>query len=1034
MKPIGTDSLRVLLIAAAAVAVEGRSSAGTAIAAAQIPLASSVRKRGVPVRFVTKRSGAVSVNVFRSDGVLAHPLAVGVKLPAGEHTIQWDGCDDTGRPVPVGQYTFKGLVSNVRSVWDGKVGNTSPSPGIEHLQYRTGHYSDVIAMPDGGVVTLSMWGERSRIIQYIEGTRGYPVRWASGHCSGWLDYLVAGAADENYVYGVRCRKAKDGKRFEVLKRWSLKDGVRPADADVILNKPHGPNAPPRGSRRLPPGYAEDPHHPVPLAGVCGLAHHRGKLYVPLLFENRVAVYDAATMKEVASLACPSPRRIALNRQGQIFAISGHEVLRLEGDGTRRTALIAGLDTPWGITIASDAKIYVTDCGDSQQLKVFSPAGKLLRTFGRKGGHRGGRVSFDLLDMPLAVSVNGAGHVFIADFGGQRVVILNRDFTLRKIVHGRMPQFALSVSELDRSLVYTTFARLGLWEYKIDYQAKTSTLVRRWNSTRPDAKMLLKGRAALGNGRLYFRKWGGRTFGIQAGCGLVFEMVGDRILPRVKLGRRRWPWQRKPSQGYDKEWVWRDRNLDGVMQNDEYEFGDWPSAWSWMGGYVDDQGHMVLHNQQTHSTVPWHVPGVLRVPFEGLDKNGLPIYRWASAKWVLKATARDKEVGLDGKPYEFEPSTYMQDRAGNFYVSDCGGPDSYWLRQKKAFSIRKYTKGGRLLWKVGRKRRGRLQRPGDMKFCNYESGIVDDRYLFYVDYEGPINCWDTDGLWVGRILADLPEELRNEGECFSGVVFRHPTNGNVYAYSGPDCTYRISRVKVQGLDEIERFGGQVVVTQRAAPRPAKDEALRPWSILRARGRIAVDGVLDGVEWGTRTDTQAPVDFEHNGRQAARSWAQWDDGALYVGWNIKDRTPALNRSRGDSRWAGDQVELMLRAQPGAATKSQRYEHTATEYQLEVGPDGDGRLGVYVILNGSDRKGKFLPGAELALKIAGDKSGYTMELRIPWSSLGDYRPVKGHKILWNMKIHWGTPDGAAVAYASQWAPGLHTNPQTWGVAVLE
>ena len=127
-------------------------------------------------------------------------------------------------------------------------------------------------------------------------------------------------------------------------------------------------------------------------------------------------------------------------------------------------------------------------------------------------------------------------------------------------------------------------------------------------------------------------------------------------------------------------------------------------------------------------------------------------------------------------------------------------------------------------------------------------------------------------------------------------------------------------------------------------------------------------------------------------------------------------------------------MLRAQPGTATTSQRGKHTATEYQLEVGPDGDGRLGVYVILNGSDRKGKFLPGAELAIKIAGDRSGYTMELRIPWSSLGDYRPVKGHKILWNMKIHWGTPDGAAVAYTSQWAPGLHTNPQTWGVAVLE
>ena len=60
--------------------------------------------------------------------------------------------------------------------------------------------------------------------------------------------------------------------------------------------------------------------------------------------------------------------------------------------------------------------------------------------------------------------------------------------------------------------------------------------------------------------------------------------------------------------------------------------------------------------------------------------------------------------------------------------------------------------------------------------------------------------------------------------------------------------------------------------------------------------------------------------------------------------------------------------------------------------------------------------------------------MEARIPWASLGQYRPAKGDRIPWNMKLHWGTPDGASVAYLSQWAPGAHTVPETWGVAVFE
>ncbi len=960
---------------------------------------------------------------------MVYKFAVGKKLPAGEHILFWDGCNDEGNPVPIAKYTFKGLTSNLRSVWDGKIGNTSPSDKWEYLQYRTGHYCDVIAMPDGGLLSLSMWGEHSRIIQYINGTEGYPVRWSSGQCSVWLDYLVAGAVDGDYLYGVRSRNAGNGKRYEVIKKWSLKDGVRPPpDNDVVLNKPHGAT----GALLVPgtylPGYKENPNNPIPFAGVVGLAAHAGKLYVPLLIEDRVAVYDIKNMKEISSFSCPSPRKIAISKTGEIYVTSENQVLRFNPYGSRQMSFVSGLDTPWGITVAPDGNIYVTECGNTQQLKIYNSKGKLLKTFGKKGGHKGGLVSPNLLEMPLSVSVNNQGHIFIADFGGQRVLVLNSDFTLRKIIHGRMHQHALSVSELDRSLLYSTFVRTKLWEYKIDYDkhvGDVSKLLRRWNFIRfyPEMKR-------FSSNRIYFRKWNGRVFGIQPGEGiLVFEMVGDQIVSRSQLGLRRYPWQKT---GPKQEWVWRDQNGDGIMQTGEIKFGDWQAAASWFGGYVDEIGNIYIPSAgRVKGTL--YPRGVLKIPFQGLDKSGLPIYSWGSAKWILKLTDKDERPGLDGKLYNIQPSSYMQDKAGNMYISDCGDGNSYWTKPKKDLCIFKYDPNGKRVWKAGQKQRNRSPLPGDMRFCAFPSGLVSDKYLFYVDYTGSINCWDTDGLWVGRLFSDLPEELKNEGECFNGLVFRHP-NGKVYAFSAPDCTYRISRIVVEGLDDIERFQGAVMVNKVATPRKAEKAGLPLWQILHTRGKIDIDGTIDSAEWGTRTDTQAPVDFERGDKNVARCWAQWDEKALYIAWDIKDKSPAMNKSLGKVRWAGDQVELMIRVEPGAVSKSARGKHTATEYQIEIGTDGNNRLGAYVLLNGSSRKGKFLSDAKVGLKINENKSGYTMETMIPWASLGDYRPKKGDKIPWNMKIHWSGPDGKGVSYISQWAPGLHTLPKTWGTAIFQ
>ena len=46
---------------------------------------------------------------------------------------------------------------------------------------------------------------------------------------------------------------------------------------------------------------------------------------------------------------------------------------------------AGLEDPSGLAIDADGNFYVSDRGAAQQVKVFSPAGRLIRTIGIDGG-------------------------------------------------------------------------------------------------------------------------------------------------------------------------------------------------------------------------------------------------------------------------------------------------------------------------------------------------------------------------------------------------------------------------------------------------------------------------------------------------------------------------------------------------------------------------------------------------------------------------------------------------------------------------
>lgn len=61
------------------------------------------------IQFRTERAGLVSINLYDSHGVLVRRLAELQRCPAGAQKMAWDGNGENGKPVPPGDYTWKGL-------------------------------------------------------------------------------------------------------------------------------------------------------------------------------------------------------------------------------------------------------------------------------------------------------------------------------------------------------------------------------------------------------------------------------------------------------------------------------------------------------------------------------------------------------------------------------------------------------------------------------------------------------------------------------------------------------------------------------------------------------------------------------------------------------------------------------------------------------------------------------------------------------------------------------------------------------------
>ncbi len=215
------------------------------------------------------------------------------------------------------------------------------------------------------------------------------------------------------------------------------------------------------------------------------------------------------------------------------------------------------------------------------------------------------------------------------------------------------------------------------------------------------------------------------------------------------------------------------------------------------------------------------------------------------------------------------------------------------------------------------------------------------------------------------------------------------------------------------------------------------------------RVNIDGRLD--EWDLSAQIEMFVVEATRSTQSAKFALMYDDDALYLGADVNDPSPMMNRqdplSNPDKAWDADSCQFRLTIDPtvGYPIKEDAFRYRGKDPQVDTRDDivhltlwhytdkQEANLQMYVGMSYRNPRPQWQPGGLVPHdQFAGkylqrpDGTGYSFEYRIPWSTLGAKRPMQGHDVVaGTVQFCWSRPDGLKTAGGAAWAYDVMSGP---------
>ncbi|HUS92888.1 MAG TPA: FlgD immunoglobulin-like domain containing protein [Phycisphaerae bacterium] len=628
--------------------------------------------------------------VFDANGTLVRQLWAMKPLAAGEHTGQWDGRDESGRPAAAAGCQARVVINPATYRNVGVLGNTGePHDEMQHIQHGA---LSVAVDARGRIYTANGWEEAGHDFKVMDpnGRTVFHARYQirNGNPNGAPHAI---AVDDGHIYcATHGWASEQWKSKQQIQRFAIADGKHETFTGLADNAGHvqlyeWPE------KQLPAGTGPEDAR-LMLPPVRALAVRGEAIFATDALAGKVRSFHKVTGQTLGEFAVRLPGAIAVGADGRLWV--GHERGRVsvfEPDGRKLATPLTGLGEVRSLAFGPRGRLYVADAG-AGQVRIYDIDGtsaKPAGTFGRPT--RPGEFAPDRFYELRGAAVDRTGHLVTIQSlptGGARIARFGPD--------GRClwEQMALAFCDVglyapwrpDEFLTHR-FHRLALldraagrWAYRgtvLDGEAK-------YLNWQHGVLRLMKLGAAeffcqcYGDGLQVYRRGDDGLYRLAAMVG------GQNPMPDGRYNDRLPPEQRQKLG----QWTWTDADGNANVDDAEVVWFRKPGQgrYAVFGMNVDAKGNVLYCDHHTRA--------IWELPLAGTDARGNPVYDWARAREI---------AARDASAVGFFPLMAVRADDGTIYAF---GRSEAWPRPEGkqsgaawmgGWALRRFDKAGRTLW-------------------------------------------------------------------------------------------------------------------------------------------------------------------------------------------------------------------------------------------------------------------------------------------------------------------------------------------------
>ncbi len=1010
--------------------------------------------------------GKSTVVINDEKGDRIRNLISGEMTKAGKVTAEWDGLDDNQNLVKPGTYTWKvlshpGITPKYLMRYADGINDKWRSFGSNH-----GHFVQATADKDYVYLAASIT-EGGWAMIAIDGDGKWIKGFDQIHGSGYNG--VAIAVDSKYFYAAHEGPLPD--QDTKLKKGSKENPVFEFGISLTRYELDGQKPISYGKESFKWVESFDRLKKEERNGLQGMVFLDGLLYVSSYFSKGILILDPEKAEKKGLIPVENPGAIAVCGKN-IFVQSGDNICTVDPKTQAVTPYIKNLKTGGIFFDGAEGLLYASN-SNTNTVDVFKGTDK-VKSIGVPGGAYQGKFIPGRMVNPRGL-VTFKGKLWVTENRLNPKRALAWDLKSDKVavqLFGN-PPYGGSGAGFDHADTRLFVGLRGLWN--IDLAAKTAEF----------ASIFQKEAKHFGGYyewayRYSFHHEAGRNFLVGAGfINTVSELMPDGSLKDLAaestVGSFRYGCNWNPPESFEKALekhlkivdpegknaknftsnlgvFWRDRNGDGLCQEDEFEFTGKDAL---LAG--TRWGHM-------SDGITYRIPatvggkdGFIVMKPDGFDKNGVPNYPTLEQA-VAKVVTVSKTDSLGN--FASIRAESQTDRFGNLILNSTPNMVAFSPEGKKLWFFKNEWVGVHGSHNAPLPVTGQMQ--GNLFFLG-DAAIDDKTDAFMLNgNHGRFFILTNDGFYLDEMFRDVRmggarDDMLIGGEAFGGFFGKSDKDGKYYLITG-SSGYRI--YQIEGLDKIKRSSGEVAVTQEQLI-----SCDRKFKARRSEKAEDVTGIA------LRMDKKPNIDGKDNDWPKTNNlkWDAgvfkpdvrigWDSENLYLCYKVRDESPWVNNGKD---WqslfkTGDSIDLQIGTEAGADPR--RKGPVPGDVRLLIAPYDEGNVAVlYRHRLKSGEKGnpvKFtspwrsetvedvrrIENAKIAVQR--NEGDYTVEAAIPISELG-LKPGPGNYMA-DVGVIFGDDEGTVNLMRSYWSnkatglvndvPGeIMLSPDMWGKIKFE